>query len=381
MCSGSENIEQVFCFSEWAERFELSRATTGILSKEGCTTLEVLKFLTPTAVNKLCLSIGQGIAFRRGLKALGNTVGGKQLDAWSNSPTNEGSKRLDVDAQSTDSHLPSGQHLSTSDVEEEAEHALDAYLKGGQTKGTETTPRGIKKLYRGDYGQDPRLNLVIKSLKKKAHKIISFVPDAVAKRVATKARDKMALIPGPDGKLVVRADEDQPAYITLAEWGAANLRLMQHLLDTGELARSEIEFYNAYTLMIFEYIEHYEWPSVIAFDSRYRELQAHAGFPWGTPNRGLEVSALTPRVKKDKAAERGRNKGPQRGEKRALVGPLPRRECVRMGIDAYSRIKPLDWSQQKTMGPQLRPRRTGSESLGGGAAFGLPREAVPPRWY
>lgn len=58
-----------------------------------------------------------------------------------------------------------------------------------------------------------------------------------------------------------------------------------------------------YTLMIFELIENYEWPSVVAFDNRYRELQSHTRFPWETPCRGLEVSTLIPRARKDKQSD------------------------------------------------------------------------------
>lgn len=304
-----------FCFTQWAESFGLNRATTGILIKEACATKEILQILSPFAVNKLGLSIGQGIAFRKGLKALGNTIGGKQTDATTPNPLENGSKRRRGGETDGDSHPPSGQRFREG-IEQDMERELDDYLKGDGT-GDGTDPEEvIGNTKQGAYGSDPRINLVIRSQKKKAQKISSFLPDAVTKRTAAKGRDKMALVQGPDGKLTVKTDEDVPGYLTLSEWAAANLRLMQHLLDSGELARGDIEFYNAYSLMIFEYVEHYEWSSILAFDGRYRELQAHTGFPWGTPNRGLEVSSLVPRVRKERQADRGRSKNTQRGERR-----------------------------------------------------------------
>lgn len=323
MSEVERDLEMEFCFNEWAESFGLNRATTSTLVKEGCNTREILMVLTATAVNKLCLSIGQGIAFRKGLKALGNRVGGRQTDATLNSPIDGGQKRRrEDDETSQDSHLPSGQRATKEGLELEAEEELDEFLKDPQAK-TATSRRAARTL-EGAYGPDPRDNLVIKSQRKKAQRIANFVPESVTKRLATKNKDRMALVQGADGKFSIRSDDDLPAHLTLSEWGAANLRLLQHLLDSGELPRADVEYYNAYTLMIFELVENYEWASILAFDNRYRELQAHTGFPWGTPSRGLEVSTLIPRQRKEKQGDRYKGKSNQRKEKKGTCRAFAR---------------------------------------------------------
>lgn len=323
MCEEESFSEQEFCFNQWADQHGLSRATTGILVKEGCSTKDILEVLSASAVNKLCLSIGQGIAFRKGLKALGNTIGGRQTDANINSPQDNGLKRRrEDDTLSQDSHPPSGQRVLGEELERQSERELDQYLKDPEKGSREKTPGTDPRRER--YGSDPRNNLVIKSQRRKALKIINFVPESVTKRVALRGRDRMALIQDSEGKLAIKTDEELPAHLTLSEWGAANLRLMQHLLDTGELARSDIEYYNAYTLMIFELVENYEWLSILAFDTRYRELQAHTEFAWGTPTRGLEVSTLIPRARKEKSTDRFKGRSTQRGEKRGICRAFAR---------------------------------------------------------
>lgn len=325
MCDEDTSFEPEFCFNEWAEYHGLTRATTGVLVKEGCNSKEILEVLSSSAVNKLGLSIGQGIAFRKGLKALGNRAGGKQTDAMIDSPQGNVSKRRrEEDLLAQDSQPPSGQRFHGGALEQEVEKELDDYLKHPD-KGAEEGLAGHSADHTGAaYGTDPRVNLVIKSQKRKAQKITNFLPESVTKRMAAKGKDKMALVQGPDGKLSIKSDDELPTHLTLSEWGAANLRLMQHLLDSGELSRSDIEYYNAYTLMVFEMIENYEWASILAFDTRYRELQAHTGFPWGTPTRGLEVSTLIPRVKKERQSERARTRNSQKGEKKGICRAFAR---------------------------------------------------------
>lgn len=324
MCEEEMESTQ-FCFNEWADTHGLTRTTTGILSKEGCNTKEILEVLSSSAVSKLGLSIGQGIALRKGLRALGNRAGGVQIDAaWDSPNDNRPKRRREGEGLFSDSQPASGQRWRGDQLEQEVENDLDEFLKDPEGQDPlESGGRGDK--YQGGaYGPDPRINLVIKSQKRKPLRIANFVPDSVARRTAGKGKERVALVQGADGKLMVKEDDDLPSHLTLSEWGAANLRLLQHLLDSGELARADIGFYNAYTLMIFEFVENYEWPSILAFDSRYRELQAHTSFPWGTPSRGLEVSTLIPRARKDKQKERPKGRNGTRGEKKGLCRTFAR---------------------------------------------------------
>ncbi|KAH3774247.1 hypothetical protein DPMN_175623 [Dreissena polymorpha] len=70
------------------------------------------------------------------------------------------------------------------------------------------------------------------------------------------------------------------------------MRLLNHLLSTGQIKRTDVEFYLAYTTKIFEFAENYEWNSVLNFDYSYRELKAEHAFGWGTffPTHGAANS-------------------------------------------------------------------------------------------
>ena len=71
------------------------------------------------------------------------------------------------------------------------------------------------------------------------------------------------LAAGDDG--IVRKKEDHHPYagITMAEWSAANCRLMAHLLQTNILPKDHLEYYFTYTTNIYEYATQYEWDAFL----------------------------------------------------------------------------------------------------------------------
>lgn len=98
-----------------------------------------------------------------------------------------------------------------------------------------------------------------------------------------------------------RVDSHSHPYsgITQLEWGgAANCRLLTHLLQTTSLTRAEIECYLAYTTKVFEFTDWHEWDSILDFDYHYREMQAEHQFPWGTISPYMELQWLKKKVAK-----------------------------------------------------------------------------------
>ncbi|KAH3851139.1 hypothetical protein DPMN_093620 [Dreissena polymorpha] len=63
------------------------------------------------------------------------------------------------------------------------------------------------------------------------------------------------------------------------------MRLLNHLLSTGQIERTDVDFYLAYTTKI----------SVLNFDYSYRELQAEHAFRWGTFSPHMELQILLPK--------------------------------------------------------------------------------------
>ena len=106
----------------------------------------------------------------------------------------------------------------------------------------------------------------------------------------------MVFTQADDGSIAVKNNEGEPYHITIAEWGAANMRLMNHLLQTGDLPRDQVEYYLAYTMQIFKLSDTYDWASVMMFDNRCRELQAEHGFVWGDMRLAFQMQVLTPRI-------------------------------------------------------------------------------------
>ena len=73
---------------------------------------------------------------------------------------------------------------------------------------------------------DPHILLSAKATKKKAEKIISFLPERVKDRIQRARKDRMILTQGEDGAISVKSNDKETYCISMSEWGAANMRLM-----------------------------------------------------------------------------------------------------------------------------------------------------------
>lgn len=139
---------------------------------------------------------------------------------------------------------------------------------------------------------DPRNTLTVRAKSRPLH-ITDFLSEQTKLRIKNKRQN--LLIHNEDGCMQVRADNTHPyAGVSLAEWGGANMRLLNQLLASGKLLHSEVEYYLAYTANIFDFHSKYQWASVLNFDFYYREQQSEHGFMWGHINPLLELNLLKP---------------------------------------------------------------------------------------
>lgn len=169
-----------------------------------------------------------------------------------------------------------------------AGESLDLMLKPGSDVDATPPPRVD--------AYDPRAMLSIKSTKKKVLHITQFLSEQCKVRIKNKNQDLVLSRTGDAGEVLVRSDDRHPySGITIDEWGAANMRLLNALLENGDLKRNDVEFYFAYTTCIFEYYQKFEWSSILDFDYTYREQQACFGFPWGSINQAMQMQILVPR--------------------------------------------------------------------------------------
>ena len=123
--------------------------------------------------------------------------------------------------------------------------------------------------------------------------MVDFLPVAVKNRIEQRKKE-IARAKRPDNRRG-HVDLDPMPSLTVAEWEAANLRLLTHLLRTGELARDHVDYYIAYSVQIMEFLNVYDWPSIVAFDDRYRDLQAYHKFAWGDMRMSNQLGILKPR--------------------------------------------------------------------------------------
>jgi hypothetical protein len=173
----------------------------------------------------------------------------------------------------------------------EAGKTLDLLL------GDEISPSTLENSRSFNAHMDPRAILTMKATSRKATHITQFLTEK-CKRRRQNRRKEFVLRSGQTHQetLIIKTDEEHPYLgIYVEEWGAANMRLMNHLLNSGQLQRDDIEFYLAYTTKIFEFADIYEWSSVLNFDYTYRELQTEHDFQWGTFSPHMELQILIPK--------------------------------------------------------------------------------------
>ena len=137
---------------------------------------------------------------------------------------------------------------------------------------------------------DPRAILIMRSTNNKTIHITSFLSEETKKRLRNK-RQQYLVQQGENLTMKIR-DEHPYAGISTMEYGAANMRLLNYLLSNGILPREKVEFYLAYTTLIFELAGKYEWRDVLNFDFQYRERQAEIGFDWGAMVSVMELQLL-----------------------------------------------------------------------------------------
>ena len=82
--------------------------------------------------------------------------------------------------------------------------------------------------------------------------ITDFLTEQSKQRRTAKRRECIVKTGAKDTESLVFKDEDDHLYlgIYIEEWGAANMRLLNHLLATNQLKRKDTEFYLAYTTKI-----------------------------------------------------------------------------------------------------------------------------------
>lgn len=295
-----------FDFDNWVKELELIPASVKILKQQHLDNYKALMETEKHDIAKIGLAVGQEARVRGGIRALGNVRFKEALpnDKQQSTPTSdEGS--ITTDDAATGDKSPMGDLTSQeADLLLKAGKDLDVLL--GQPGGITSCNLGADpRKEPGSFSlqdtlpktdvYDPRQLLTLKATTRKAEKIASFLPERVKDRIRRNKRDQFVLAEGNAGNFTVQQREDDHLAITSNEWGAANMRLLNHLLSSGQLKRSEVEFYLAYTMQIFEYADLYEWPSVVKFDCRYRELQAEYNFCWGDMRLAHQLNVLVPR--------------------------------------------------------------------------------------
>ena len=275
-----------FDFEAWALESKLSKKTCTLLKKEELTVPEAIEALNKDDIACLGLPLGQAKLLTKAVNRFQQTeqeqAGPPEditIDAIRKQVT-----ELDHAGNFLDS-LP--ENISTPNLPARDKIIVNADNPLQRaTTATSTSPH------------DPRTVLTLRASSTKAVHITSFLTEKAKTRLKSKDRHYVLSEceePNMDKtQMLIHSSPDKHPYlgITIAEWGAANSRVMHHLIKIGALQLHDIDFYLAYTAIVFDFASQYEWSSVLEFDYRYREQQAEHGFQWGHINPLMELQIL-----------------------------------------------------------------------------------------
>jgi hypothetical protein len=282
--SGSDGA---FEFDMWASDVGLSRKTTHVLRQEELITKESLRLLEVKDAKEFGFPLGQQ-------KLLMAAVSALQPPAIANNPAPNTPPENPLSMQEAG---PAAEILTLPDLRHQQAGLDNAGRRLDELLGACVVSTATQSVKCSDTFLDPRSILTMKAQTRKAVHVTSFLSEKAKRRRQNRRRD-LVLKTGGDqyDRVVIQTDDDHPyAGVYIEEWGAANCRVMNHLLTGNQLRREDVEYYLAYSTKIFEFAEKYEWSSVLDYDFHYRELQAEHQFAWGTFSPHMELQLLTPK--------------------------------------------------------------------------------------
>jgi hypothetical protein len=268
-------MESDFQFSTWSEYFGLNKNTCTRLVKDNLNSCQALLRVNEDELAALGLAVSQFKALRAGVDSLRLRYGdlASKQTRVQESPLHGARNHLkSLLSQQQDEETGSDGEISE----------ISAEVASRLSVPSMTT-------------FDPRAILIVKAKSVKALQIVDFLPVDVKRRLRPKNYKIGAQ--NASNACIITQDEDSTAYnISVDEWGAANCRLMNELLTSGNLAREDVEYYLAYTTKIFDFAGRFTWSSIMQFDRQYREVQAEFNMQWGMYAPQLEYQVLQPKA-------------------------------------------------------------------------------------
>ena len=119
---------------------------------------------------------------------------------------------------------------------------------------------------------------------------ISLSYDSVDEEVVT-AKDGVEMVLRTAG----RSAKIPLNKVSVANWNLANYNIMYKLLREGALGHEQIPEYLGYSVKIMDFLNLFDWKSILAYDREYRKKQAAFHFKWGSDPPHLSTSLLVPK--------------------------------------------------------------------------------------
>ena len=290
--------DEEFNYIDWAKKAGLKKKITDALAKEDFTCEEVLVLLSKEDVLNLEATAGQKILLSKALAELGNPDF-SSLRSKAKIQYTEPSDNSDKSEEGTTVRQPA--LLSRLDAQIDQLRACAGVQVGAGDDNTATVnnPQGgaandsLDFLHKksGDF-DELTLMLAGASAGSKASMPYDYLDENQKAKVKGREKAKEVLEKDAEGRLVFKNQNANVHPLTMAEYGYASMRMGIQMLEEGKLDIEGFVRYNNYLGTIWHLAERHYWPSVLEYDSVYRQAQAARNFRWGARSHLEEAQCL-----------------------------------------------------------------------------------------
>ena len=262
-------------FEDWCLEHDLTDDSITKLKSEGFTTVNLLAMAEPEDVCEM--KIKPKAQHRAVLSLVAMAKSGNIGTPRTMQPD---TVQQDSPSDQT-SHITSGMNNVHIDPITNGSSILDTLLKGMPDSSNIPQHTGSASSIPHRPDMDPTIFLLPRHqsmLQGKCLDVIDFISQNVIddhEHVLSEEGGNKIVIKSSSKKLKLES-------VNIWQWSVAAIRIMDHLMKSGELVGDNVRCYMAYLCKILELNSRFDWLSILFYDREYRIYQSQYGFIWGT---------------------------------------------------------------------------------------------------
>ena len=277
---------QMADFQTWADEIGLNQDTVAVMQDNALACMKAIAVIAEKDIRGLKLKLGQKAILVAGVHRVQNASKDSVVPPDPIQPGQSGDSEDGPIVVPKDTEMD----LETLRKDPKVQEMLKLLPPGilstlGKSSDTDQPPPG-NYMYKENLFLQP-------SIPVKYHDItenISLAYDCVDEEIVT-AKDGVEMVLRTAG----RSAKIPLSKVSVANWNLANYNIMYKLLREGVLGHKQIPDYLGYSVKIMDFLNLFDWKSILVYDREYRKKQAAFHFKWGSDPPHLSTSLLVPK--------------------------------------------------------------------------------------